>query len=476
MDPVADRLLIALDQVAATSATSMFDAVVVGGGSAGITVARTLHEAGLHVALLEAGPLSLLTHVQSTDLRFDPDVVRAIQQALSYSPKAASNATYGSLIGCLGGRGLFWNGAAPRFSAEDFAEWPIALAELEAFYEWAETQFRVTTQFGAGRLSDLLLARLKAAGLDARLGPYAVDCHETASGWLAGTIGNSLAPLLRSTAATTANRISISTRAFVRKILVTGGAAAGVEAVDLATGKVHQIIARSVVLAAGAFESTRLALVSGLPDPHGLIGRYISDHNFVRAYFPMNPADYAAKPEVSIIWIPAAPTRNFQIEIHLPSDNLFLVKEDTVWAPNKSVYYAAMVRSFAPLQPRASNFVEALPGDAPGSYRVTMSLDADDQSLAAAQMIAVESVRSAIGADPAQVVTLPLGASHHEAGGLIMGREPGSSVTDPFGRFWSTTRLVACDSASWPNVSAANPHLTIVAMARRQAAQLAAEL
>lgn len=475
-DPVADRLLISLDQVAATSAASPFDAVVVGGGSAGITAARTLHEAGRHVALLEAGPLSLLTHVQSTDLRFDPDVVRGVQQALTYSPKAAGNGTYGSLIGCLGGRGLFWNGAAPRFSAADFADWPIVLTELDDFYEWAEMQFRVTSQYGAGRLSDVLIGRLKAAGLDARPGPYAVDCHETASGWLAGTIGNSLAPLLRSTAATTGNRISISTRAFARKILVAGGAAAGVEAVDLATGKVHQINARSVVLAAGAFESTRLALVSSLPDPHGLIGRYISDHSFVRAYFPMNPADYAARPEVSIIWLPAAPNRNFQIEIHLPSDNLFLVKEDTVWAPDKSIYYAAMVRSFAPLQPRAGNFVEALSADAPGSYRVTMSLDADDQALAAAQVAAVESVRSALGADPAQVTTLPLGASHHEAGGLIMGPEAGSSVTDPFGRFWSTKRLVACDSASWPNVSAANPHLTIVAMARRQAGQLATEL
>lgn len=475
-DPIADRLLIALDQVAAASAASPFDTVVVGGGSAGITAARTLAEAGKRVAMLDAGPLSLLTHVQSTDLRFDPDLVRGIQQALSYSPKGAGSTNYGSLIGCLGGRGLFWNGAAPRFSAEDFEEWPISLAELGAPYEWAETQFRVTTEYGAGRLSNLLIARLKAAGLDARPGPYAVDVHETASGWLAGTVGNSLAPLLRSTAATTGNRISISTRAFARKILAADGAVEGVETVDLATGKVQQIRARSVVLAAGAFESVRLALVSGLPDPHGLIGRYISDHNFVRAYYPMDPANYADRPEVSIIWIPAMTNRNYQIEIHLPSDNLFLVKESTVWAPDKSAYYAAMVRSFAPLQPRAGNFIEALPGDAPGSYRVTMSLDADDQALAALQAIALESVRAALGADAAQPQTLPLGASHHEAGGLIMGREPGSSVTDQFGRFWSTKRLVACDSASWPKVSAANPHLTIVAMARRQAAQLATEL
>ncbi|QAU49043.1 GMC oxidoreductase [Bradyrhizobium guangzhouense] len=476
-DPVADKLTVALTKVSASSLTSPFDAVVVGGGSAGITAARTLAEAGKRVALLEAGPLSLLTHVQSTDLRFDPNLVRGVQQALSYSPQLSGGGTFGSLIGCLGGRGLFWNGAAPRFDADDFDDWPFSIGEIDNHYEWAEAEFRVTTEYSAGRLSDLLMARLKSAGLDARLGPYAVDCHKTASGWLAGTVGNSLAPLLRSTAVTTSGLISISTRAFARKILLSGDTASGVEALDLATGAVLRVNAHSVVLAAGAFESTRLALASGLPNPHNLAGRFISDHNFVRAYYPMNPADYLADtPEVSIIWIPADKTRDYQIEIHLPSDNLFLAREHGPWAPDRGPYYAAMVRSFAPIQPRAGNFVEALPGDAPGSYRVTISPDADDQALAARQMAALEQTRCALGADSAQVQNLPLGASHHEAGGLIMGRDPASSMTDSFGRFWAVKRLVVCDSASWPSVSPANPHLTIVAVARRQATQLASEL
>lgn len=476
-DPITDNLTSPLSAIAAESQAQPLDVVVIGGGSAGITAARTLAEGGKRVALIEAGPLSLLTHVQSTELRFDPNLVRTIQQALSYSPPAADGGTFGSLIGCLGGRGLFWNGAAPRFSSADFEGWPLSLVDLEPFYTWAETQFRVSTEYGGGRLARAIIGSLQAAGMDARAGPYAVDSHPTANGWLGGTIGNSLSPLLRSSLLSAKPALlTVSTRSFARKIVLEAGAAKGVEAVSFADGSVHTISARSVVLAAGAFESTRLAIVSGVPDPNGIIGRYISDHIFVRAYYPIPPGIYdPGHPEVAIVWVPAGNGNAHQIEVHLPADNMFMLQETTKWAPDQSAYYAAMVRSFAPVQPRIENFVEAVAGDKPGSYRVHLTLDADDQALAARQAQSLEAVRQAIGALPGQVQTLPLGASHHEAGGLIMGADPDASVADSFGRIRTIRGLVVCDSASWPGVSPANPHLTIVALSRRQASSLAAE-
>jgi hypothetical protein len=84
-----------------------------------------------------------------------------------------------------------------------------------------------------------VIRRLQAAGIDAQAVPYAVDCHATANGWLAGTAGNSLAPLLFSTMLTTApQQLSVCVRACARRIIIDGGVAQGVEAVDLVDGSI----------------------------------------------------------------------------------------------------------------------------------------------------------------------------------------------------------------------------------------------
>ena len=64
----------------------------------------------------------------------------------------------------------------------------------------------------------------------------------------------------------------------------------------------------------------------------------------------------------------------------------------------------------------------------------------------------------------------------HEFGGLRMGTDPASSVTDPDGRFWRVPNLSCADAAIWPHQGSANSYLTITAIALRNATRLAAEL
>ena len=57
-----------------------------------------------------------------------------------------------------------------------------------------------------------------------------------------------------------------------------------------------------------------------------------------------------------------------------------------------------------------------------------------------------------------------------------MSADERSGVVDPFGRFWGEPRVWAVDASAWPHVACANPHLTLVAIARRQATRLAQQL
>ncbi|MFZ1153550.1 MAG: GMC oxidoreductase [Solirubrobacteraceae bacterium] len=480
MRPLERFLLTPLSDLAETSVTQPWDAVVVGAGAAGLSAARALVECGRRVAVIDGGPLVLLTHASTTDLRFDGAGLTRLRAMLEYSPRNAGGGSFGHLIGCVGGRALFWNGAAPRFAARDFAVWPLSLGDLAPYYEWAERDLRVTRDFGAGGLGETVCRLLRESGLPAEQGPYAVDTQATRDGWIGGTVGNPVASLLRAGLLTAEQpRLRVAARSFARRMLLGGdGRVAGVAVSDLDVGSEHELRSRSVVLAAGGLESVRLAMASALPDRSGRLGKGIVDHLFCRAYHPVSPMLYDPnKPEAAIVAVPADESRAFQLEIHMPSDDLFAQSEYSVWEPSGSRAYSAMVRSFAPLQPREDCFVELGSSDEPGDYTVHFSYSKADLALLDAMAGGIEQVGTALKADRLGAVErFSPGDSHHEAGGMAMGADPSTAVCDPFGRSYAVPNVVVADASAWPTVSAANPCLTITALARRQAEQLDRDL
>jgi choline dehydrogenase-like flavoprotein len=276
-----DLLTESLEQLADASRQQPFDAVVVGGGTAGIVAALTLVARGQHVALLEAGPVALLTHVQSTDVRFQGGLPARLRGPLEYAPQhTPSGDPFGMLVGCLGGRGLFWNGACPRLQPHEFADWPLKLDELLPHYAWVEERFRVSTTYGDSALLQLLVCELRRAGFGFAACPFAVDTHPTGQGWLSGTIGNGMSLLLRGAALTGEQRNPrIAVRAFASRILLAkdGRQARGVLALDRDSASApgnqvsYEVLARRVILAAGALESARLAQVSDIPVASGRV-------------------------------------------------------------------------------------------------------------------------------------------------------------------------------------------------------------
>jgi hypothetical protein len=131
------------------------------------------------------------------------------------------------------------NGASPRFLEQDFNGWPFKLADLETHYQWAEEQLGVNRDYGSGGLGQTVLRLLRRAGYPAEFLPFAVDTRPTRDGWLGGTVGNSVVPLLRSGALTAAGKpLQMATDAYATAILLNDQktAALGVTAADQTSG------------------------------------------------------------------------------------------------------------------------------------------------------------------------------------------------------------------------------------------------
>jgi choline dehydrogenase-like flavoprotein len=68
-----------------------------------------------------------------------------------------------------------------------------------------------------------------------------------------------------------------------------------------------------------------------------------------------------------------------------------------------------------------------------------------------------------------------LSGGQHQAGTARMAESPRDGATDPWGRVWGTERIVVADGSVHVTNGGANPVLTILALAWRAAAHLAAE-
>ena len=310
-----------------------YDVIVVGSGATGGWAAKQMAEAGLKVALLEAGravsPKEFTEHMPAYKLKYrdhSPEIVRTrpVQKQCyacmeynyewfvndlenPYSTPQGKPFTWQRLR-ILGGRSLVWGRQSYRMSDNDFKaasrdgygdDWPISYADVAPYYDIVEKyvgitgaaegnemlpdgQFLPPMKMSCGEI--LMRDRVKAKfGRTVTIGRAAVltqnhngrlGCHYCGPCERGcSTFSYFSSPFTTVKDAQASGNCTLITNAVVSHVDMDNATnkARGVTYVDRLTRQVKEVKGRSVILCAQALESTRILLNSSTREyPNGL--------------------------------------------------------------------------------------------------------------------------------------------------------------------------------------------------------------
>src|SRR5581483_1225491 len=327
----------------------IYDVIVIGSGASGGWVAKEVAERGLDTLMLEAGPPRVPTrdfteHVWPYQLNFrgfgnQEQLLRTQPvQRLCYACDEYSHQFFVNDLEHpytfpadkpfmwirgrqVGGKTFCWARESYRYSDNEFKaasrdgygeDWPISYKELEPYYDRVESYIGVSgsreglQQFPDGQfLPPMNLscgALLAKQVIERRFGwrvmpdrvanltvshrgrPACHYCDQCQRGCFTASYFNS--PSVTLPAAARTGKFTLVSDAVVSQVVMDGsGRAKGVHYIDRVTRESREVYARSVVVAAGALESTRILLNSqspaypqGVGNSTGVLGHYLMDH------------------------------------------------------------------------------------------------------------------------------------------------------------------------------------------------------
>jgi choline dehydrogenase-like flavoprotein len=306
------------------------DAIVIGAGGGGPVVAKELAEGGVRVLLLEAGPW---LDPERDFTKLEDDMWSIIDGVFRWGPEDRTKSPWmrrrdgvGLVLQTagVGGTTLHYNGISARAYPHAIGgDWPFSYDDLVPYYERVEEFLPVRQVEDLATKDALFAAGCEKIGLVesttkdvteamwrrchnailpiAKMAPVGPLTYPDVEGCtmcghcLVGCSNPAGAPLERKAKRSTnvsyipvavaTGNCEVLPNVFASEILfdppVNGGRgrARGVRWRDTVTGLTDEAESRVVVLAGGSIESPRLYLNSGLPDPAGVVGRYLITHN-----------------------------------------------------------------------------------------------------------------------------------------------------------------------------------------------------
>ncbi|MEJ3654339.1 GMC family oxidoreductase [Actinomycetes bacterium KLBMP 9759] len=499
--------------------------VVVGSGPGGATLAHQLGGRGVRVVVLEAGPWI-------TNDEFVNDDHIAFEQLSWLDPRLATGSwtladdfpTLPAWNGrCVGGTAVLWTGVCPRFKAHEFstrttygdiagaalADWPVDLAELDAFYAEAERAIGVTHRHGKRPLPANNNFKVLAEGArrvgyrHVATGPYAGNAEpydgrpatvQDGFNSQGDKHGSKWSPLVREIPRAVATG-NVEVRADSQAVQITLGPDGRADAVVYADagGALHRQRARAVAVAGNSIETPRLLMLSaearhpdGLANSSGQLGRNYMRHTtgVVHAQFPEPVHHYRGENMAGVVSDESRhdPARGFaggyyleMISQGLPSFVTFA--QPGGWGRAYTEFierytHTASVWICGEDMPQSRNRVtlSATLTDRLGLPAPEVHYDdhPNDISMRDHAYGRAEAVFRAVGATT--VRRSPAMPSGHNMGTARMSAEPSAGVVNEFGRTHDIPNLFISDGSVFTTSAAANPTLTIVALALRQSA------
>ena len=468
------------------------DVCIVGGGAAGLTVARGLRGAKARVIVLESGGLTADKKAKR---------LTAGHAAGWLLRRRKSRYLMSSRERRVGGLANSWHGACRTLDPEDFAVrdwvpdsgWPLAREALEPYYERAR------------RLLGLETPELEST--DPPAGELLTDDTRFGSSWVAYAARGALGRTWRRRVAEGSN-VEVFTHATVSALeLDSAGGQVESATVRCLDGPSFEVQARHFVLAAGALENSRLLLASnsrrsaGLGNAHDLVGRYFMDQPMLRAGYVTLPgsadamAAYArpqARPARRAIMRPSV---SFQ-ERHELLNSMVMIEPATSddcgpLAPDverfaadlrrlaggnavEPSYFGAVLLRGEQRPHRDSRLVLSAQRDALGMPQIDLDWQVSEHdrwSLTTTARLLGESFgRRALGR-----MQLRLGSgrrramtwSGYQSGTTRMSHEPARGVVNPNCRVHDLPNLFLAGSSVFPTSGCSGPIMTTIALALR---------
>lgn len=490
-----------------------YDVIVVGSGVGGGILAEQLVDlkAGQTVLVLELGSYLFPSHVSNLPRQhiLGAQVIKHVWQ-LFFSGNfrstpyvnEADSLYRGGLGYNLGGRSIFWGGFAPTMREYEFEKgaWPDVVKDemLNNFFEKSRTLMKV----GKPRDSEFQnKAKTYIANLlgDTNYNAFDADMavqRQTSDLRTFSTGMFSTADLLFEQRATDIgnmndrSNLTVNLNHDVRTVNIDGGRVSSVTAYDRLSRRMRNYHADSYVLCAGALESPRIALKSGVPDSSGKIGRGLTDHKiwFVHFLLDKNAGSelFSADASAKIVIQHENPTTTqfgWNAILELGADwnqgryvdpELMQQHIDSKGGNNIMICELVFLTASELLE---DNYIQAADTEDGRPMRVFMK-----KAERANQMFGeINNVKNmilhSINAQPIagrnlDLIEADIGGVAHEVGSLRMGDSRETSVVNPDLKFWDVDNLYACDLSVFPTSPSANPTLALGALALRLAEKL----